>query len=427
MMPDRFSGGTRLAFLFAVSGAVAAAACVGDEPTGSGSPDAGPDATGGDSASPPYDSSAPDTAGGQDSAPDTFSGGDDAPADTWVSVPEAGDDAPETSVTMDASDSSTNMDASDSSPVEASVPEAGQPTGASLIMINSGASPNILVAPSTGSSFGMFTQWLGAAFWGNITTGPATIAGDVDGDGKADLVGIPTNYEVYVTLSSGSAFGTPTRWTSAAWYGATGTFVGDVTGDGKADLVALDATAARVRPSNGTLFAPEQSWITGITPGDKVNLLGDMNGDGKADLVLISTGSISVALSTGSSFAAPVAYLAGAFYGELGTYAGDINGDGKDDLIGVDKTYELYVTQSFGTSLGAPLRGLPTAFYGANTTIIADVDGDKKVDVIAVDAAQVRVALSTGNFTSTAVFQTPSVWFPGMAAGSQATLAAKVR
>jgi hypothetical protein len=60
-------------------------------------------------------------------------------------------------------------------------------------------------------------------------------------------------------------------------------------------------------------------------------------------------------------------------------------------------------------------------------SIVADVDGDRKADIIAVDAALVRVALSTGNFTSTAVYKSPSVWFAGIATGTPTTLVAKVR
>ena len=132
-------------------------------------------------------------------------------------------------------------------------------------------------------------------------------------------------------------------------------------------------------------------------------------------------------IKTGTAFAAPVKLLDGAFYGEAGTTAGDIDGDGKDDLIGFNRTFESYVTRSFGTSLGNPVRVAAKAFFGANVSLAADADGDGKVDLIAIDADKVRVALSTGAFVDNAVVAAPGVWFNGIAFGTQATLAAKVR
>ena len=79
--------------------------------------------------------------------------------------------------------------------------------------------------------------------WG----GHKILIGDVDGDGKADLVwnspgDIKTAASVYVGLSQGNGkfrfrLRTNYIWCAAGWSGYTPALIGDVNGDGKADLV----------------------------------------------------------------------------------------------------------------------------------------------------------------------------------------------
>jgi len=62
--------------------------------------------------------------------------------------------------------------------------------------------------------------------------------GDVDGDGRADLVGLGDGY-IGAILSTGSDFGSYQTWWDGSFYGSHGTFLGDINGDGRADLVGL--------------------------------------------------------------------------------------------------------------------------------------------------------------------------------------------
>jgi hypothetical protein len=78
--------------------------------------------------------------------------------------------------------------------------------------------------------------------------------------------------------------------------------LGDVNGDGKADLVQVTGSAAYVKLSTGTSFLGAASWCTLSDQGDA--LVGDVDGDGKADLVLVTSSGTEVALSTGSAFGA---------------------------------------------------------------------------------------------------------------------------
>jgi hypothetical protein len=145
--------------------------------------------------------------------------------------------------------------------------------------------------------------------------------GDVNNDGRDDLVQITPYGDAWVALSSGLSFGAPSRW---GWLGfkfdlanAWGIHIGDFNGDGKADLCCVAPyTDAWVSLSTGSAFGAPSRW-RGLGFSDDPNrgngwnvFVGDVNGDGKDDLIqLTEYGDIWFATSTGSGFNAP--YRAG--------------------------------------------------------------------------------------------------------------------
>ncbi len=383
------------------------------------------------------DSAAPDSASADsgatdtalpDSAADDTSAVDSTVADTSAVDSTAVDTAVADAATADTAVADTKVaDAVADAILDAS--DAAAPKAkASLVQMNAAG---INVALSSGTAFAPFGSWLTGAFFGDV----ANLAGDVDGDGKADLVGVPSTYEVYVVLSSGSSFGTPTKWTTGIYKGTKATLLGDVNGDGKADLVAINDTTIGVRLSTGSAFAAETIWsLSGFVPGNKVNLLADVTGDGKADLVLIdqavgtTPAAIWVSQSTGTGFFTATKWLAGAFYGEDATVAGDLDGDGKADLVGFNHTFATYVARSTGSAFASNVQAASAAFFGAKANLVGDVDGDGKADLVAVDADKVRVGISSGSFATNALIPaTIPVWFTGVAYGDKATLVAKVK
>jgi spore germination protein YaaH len=258
------------------------------------------------------------------------------------------------------------------------------------------------VLSSTGSAFSTPTGWSTAAFYGSM----ATLGGNVAGSGKTDLVAVNSS-GTFVMTSTGTGFGAPTIWSSTPFFGTKGTFIADVNGDGKADLVAVNDSGTWVKPSTGSSFGAAVKWSSTPFFGAVATLVQDVTGDGKADLVAVNTTGVWVMPSTGSGFGAPLAWSSSPFYGQVATLLADVNGDHKADLVAVNST-GVWVMMSTGTGYGAPTNALTTPFYGNVRTLLEDVTGDGKADLVAVSTGGVWVTPSTG-----AAFSAPALWFAG--------------
>jgi hypothetical protein len=269
-------------------------------------------------------------------------------------------------------------------------------------------------------NFGSITRWVQAfdAAHGWTVSGFVRTLGDVNGDGKADVVGFGQN-GVWISLSSGSSFPAPTRWVQAfdlahGWtvqdYVRT---VGDVNGDGKADLVGFGQNGVWVSLSTGSGFPTPTRWVQafdaahGWTVQDYVRTVGDVNGDGMADLVGFGQNGVWVSLSTGSSFPAPSKWTSAFDLSHGWTVAqfvrtvGDVNGDGMADLVGFGLD-GVYVATSTGGAFGA-ISKWTSSFALANgwtvasyVRMVGDVNGDGKADVVGFGQDGVYVGLSTG-------------------------------
>jgi len=218
----------------------------------------------------------------------------------------------------------------------------------------------VYVSLSTGSSFSAGSAWMQgygvAQGWSSNNIYPRTCA-DVNGDGRADIVGFGST-GVSVTLSTGTSFGPTGIGISAYAVGAGGwtTFdaypriLADVNGDGKADIVAFGWGHVLVSLSLGSTFAGGSSWIQKLTAGTGgwsnyntyPRILADVSGDGKADIVAFGQADVDVALSTGSGFGQVSSWVQDFTVGANGwtnhnTYPralADVTGDGVADIVG---------------------------------------------------------------------------------------------
>ncbi len=140
-------------------------------------------------------------------------------------------------------------------------------------------------------------------------------SGDLNGDGKADLV--VSDYAastISVLLGNGNGtFKTHVDYPVGA--GAYGIAIADFNGDGKADVAVADWSAATVSVllgnGDGTL-QPAVSYTVGAEPSQIA--VGDFNGDGKLDLAVATyaVSAVSVLLGNGDgTFQAATSYADG--------------------------------------------------------------------------------------------------------------------
>ncbi|MEO8899157.1 MAG: FG-GAP-like repeat-containing protein, partial [Candidatus Dormibacter sp.] len=241
------------------------------------------------------------------------------------------------------------------------------------------------------SSFNPPQLWSNVAFSGGIST----LVGDVNGDGKADLIAVnSTSVWVMTANSAGTAFNSPQKWSSATFSGSVATLVGDVNGDRKADMIAVNSVGTYVMTSNGTTgFNAPHSWSSAAFYGNVATLVGDASGDGSADLIAVNSASVWVMTSNGSTgFGPSTQWSSTGIAGTRATLAGDANGDGKTDLIAVNYTsstntgYTRVMTaNSAGTSFNQATQWSGAAFNGTAAVLTGDVDASGTADLIAVD------------------------------------------
>ena len=261
-------------------------------------------------------------------------------------------------------------------------------------------------------------------------------AGDVNGDGYADVIVGAPNYDngeayegrAFVYHGSAAGLSTTANWTAEsnlAYSGfgyAVGT-AGDVNGDGYADVIVGAYRYSNGQSNEGRAFAYHGS-ATGLSTtanwtaesnvasaefGGSVGTAGDVNGDGYADVIVGAEPYSNGQANEGRAYAyygsatglSPTAgwtvesNQASAYYGcSVGT-AGDVNGDGYADAIVGSRYYtndQAFEGRAFvyhGSASGLSATATWTAEgnqvsgnFGYSVGTAGDVNGDGYADVI---------------------------------------------
>ena len=220
-------------------------------------------------------------------------------------------------------------------------------------------------------------------------------AGDLDGDGKPDIAVVNWNSNSvsvfrntsttgFISFAAKVDFATPLSPQSVS--------IGDIDGDGKPDLVVTTVNSHFVSVLRNTgsagiiSFAASLNFTTGFNPYSVI--IRDLDGDGKPDLAVAVNGTDKLAifrnLSTPGtiSFGVRIDYTAGD--GPFWIAVGDLDGDGKPDIVVPNnQTTNLSVyrnTSTAGVISFDPKVDFFTGTYPQHISI-GDLDGDGKPEL----------------------------------------------
>jgi len=255
-------------------------------------------------------------------------------------------------------------------------------------------------------------------FNGSGSTPLDVVIADIDGDGKPDMVAMGvSNISVYLnTSTSGSitsgSFAPPVNFTIPGG-DSYAIAAGDIDGDGKPDVVVTDGGGDSIFVLRNTStvgaanFAPAVSFVDNLYDFPTGVAIIDVDSDGRADIVTANGNGISVFLNTATagtinsgSLSAPVDFL--NYSGGNSVAVGDIDGDGKPDVAVTDQYNNVWVYQNT-CSIGVANFGAPVNFTTGNGSwdvIISDIDGDGKPDLGVVNEVDNTLSLLRNTSTT---------------------------
>ncbi len=280
---------------------------------------------------------------------------------------------------------------------------------------------------------------------------PFVVIADINGDSKPDIVfrdfdhnsivanlnhttadSLSPNFDPPLSFAIGSAFSANRNLTDTL-------AAGDINSDGKLDLVAAIASFASVSPPSKVAilrndsapgafvssFAPTQ-FFTNLNAARSVGLT-DINSDGKPDVVLYA-GTLSVQLNTtptgfdAATFSLEQAFNVGRVVSSVPGGVTDMNGDGKPDIVCI-------TSESGGNldTIGVFLNAYNASFSGL-TYIVSSIRGTAGNDTIVINpgTAPGSVKATVNGVTQDNIQLTESLQILGLAGNDTITINASL-
>ena len=269
----------------------------------------------------------------------------------------------------------------------------------------------------------------------STNVGNVYASGDINHDGKLDVIAIDRTTNVFVSLlNNGNGTFTekaPTTPIAARENAA----LGDVNGDGFLDLVTddagpIDSDGGAAGYGQVTVYLGDgtgdfrQSFTANLGADTAELALADVNGDGHLDIITCTdqpyqgTGYVQIFIGDGKG---SFTQKGGAQYFNL-LAAGDLNGDGKADLIVVGGTQinGVLILLSKGDGTFTPGQSYGVNFFSFSPVVIADFNHDGHKDFAVVDPSGQKTSILLGNGDGTFTIKSQfSNVFPGYPGGTK--------
>lgn len=253
--------------------------------------------------------------------------------------------------------------------------------------------------------------------------------GDVDGDGKADLIANnrdDDNVYVYRNVSSPgsintSSFAAPIPIITGPK--PTNVKLSDIDGDGKLDIITANngnrtvSVLRNLSDASGINFDAHVDYYMPLAfAGSKVVAIADLDNDGKLDIAVTASDSnglvvfkntATVGVIDATSFAAPISMYTGIY--PIGVIAEDLNNDGKIDLATVDsQSRKMSIFRNVGmpgvidASTFAARDSISTGVTPVDLVGV-DLDGDGLKDVVVTNSWGQNISIYRNISTSTSI------------------------
>jgi autotransporter-associated beta strand protein len=256
---------------------------------------------------------------------------------------------------------------------------------------DAGGGPLVQVYDATTRALKFSFNAYNPAFLGGVRVA----VGDVNGDGIPDIITAPgpgggplVNVFSGVNLSLLLSFNAY----DPSFLGGVFVAAGDVNGDGHADIItAPDAGGGPLVKefdgSNAKLLVAFNAYDPAFLGGVHI-AAGDLNGDGLAEIITAPGfgGGPLVKVFAGGTNTLLLAFNAydPAFIGGVYVAAGDINGDGKAEIItGANGAPQVNIFNAANGSMLQSYFAFASTFTGGVRVAATDVNGDGKADIVA--------------------------------------------
>ncbi len=265
-----------------------------------------------------------------------------------------------------------------------------------------GAGPEIRVFTKAGKLLKNFN-----AYGSSLRTGIHVAVADIDGNGKDEIIAVPlagAGPQVRIFDGNGKLL-KQFFIIGSGFRGGVNLAVSDVDGDGKADIIGTPASnggpEVAIFHGDGKLVKRFNAYAVGVRGGYNLTT-GDINGDGTDDVVVApKTGlgpQVAAFNKDGKQLARFMAFPSG-FRGGVNVAVADMGGDGTNEFIAMPMGGAISQVRVFNNKgvAKSQFNAYGSSLKGSFTMFAADVDGDGKAEIVTGPGAGLGPQISVFN------------------------------